>query len=329
MTWLFSVLLAADVSGAAIVEAAREPLRYETLSEPADTSRANGEDALAQYRRAPRKDEGLLLAVRALLNTGEMDDAWDLVEDHPAPSTTHAFFKAKLEAINANLAISGSLGKLKWAKRLRSHCANQVSNVPDDEDALECLAKFHARAPSIAGGDKAVSQTSLAALERLNAPRAKLVAAELVFREDPDAARALVDDAMGFGDVYDPGLLQAAMVYGYFKDWDEAQAVLARIPEGSELSGMRHYQMGKLAAEHGEKLSEGEQALLTFLTSQTRHLGVDFRGPAHWRLGQIFVHKERYGLANQAFKAALRYNPKLKQAKKDLKKLRALRDKQG
>ena len=134
---------------------------------------------------------------------------------------------------------------------------------------------------------------------------------------------------MGHERVYAQGLLDAAMVYGYFGDWSAALATLGRIEDASPLAGMRNYQIGKLSAELGEKLSEGEQALLTFLAGQTRHRGVAFRGPAHWRLGQIFVHQQRYDLARQAFETALDYNPRLKPAKDDLKQLEDLMERQG
>ncbi|MEM7570059.1 MAG: hypothetical protein AAF337_09705 [Pseudomonadota bacterium] len=302
-------------------QTAVQALAYESLVEPSDTSAATLKDMASNYE-ASKTGDTLKAYVAALLRAGEAGDAWDVVMAYPSSGPSPLFFKAKLETINANLAASGSLGKLKWARRLRAHCAAHVAAVPASEDALECLAKFHNRAPSMAGGDKAAGAQALASLRAANPARADMVEAEIVFGDNPEQARALVDAAMAHEDVYDPGLLQAAMVYGYFKDWDAAQTVLGRIPEGSSLSGMRHYQMGKLAAEHGEKLEMGERALLHFLSGQTRHLGVDFRGPAHWRLGQIFVHQERYELAEKAFKAALRYNRNLKPAKKDLKALK-------
>lgn len=300
------------------------PLVYETLEEPPPDTAAAAR-ALAEYTASPSADT-LHELTRALIQNGDADTAWTTIETFGGDTKAKAYFAARLATINANLAASGGLGKLKWAKRLNAHCGERTDIDPEDEEALECLAKYHNRAPSMAGGDKDLAVSSLLALRGLNPGRADMVEAELVFKDDPQRARTLVDQAVAYEDLYDPGLLQAAMVYGYFKDWDAAEAALNRVPAGSEVSGMRHYQLGKLAAEHGEKLAIGEQALLVFLQGDTRQLGVDFRGPAHWRLGQIFVHTKRYEMARKAFETALEYNPRLKPAKKDLKALKALEE---
>ncbi|MGD1954863.1 MAG: tetratricopeptide repeat protein [Sphingomonadales bacterium] len=323
LSFLFSVVCCASVFAA-------EPaaiLSYETLVEPAPVARTTKAEAIAAYEAEPN-DETLARSITGLIRIGEAKAAWALLEDHPVSSSA-AYFKAKLDAVNANLASAGSLGKLKWAKRLRVHCSGRLDAVPEDEDALECVAKFHYRAPSVAGGDAALGIQALERLKTLNMPRAALAEAELIFKEDPERAHALVDEAVKQSDIHDQGLLQAAMVFGYFKEWDRTEETLSRISDSSPMSGMRHYQMGKLSAEHGEKLKAGEQALLRFLSGETQHFGVDFRGPAHWRIGQIFQHQQRFELARQAYETALDYNPRLKSAKADLKALDKIIKNQG
>lgn len=298
------------------LSAARASDSYETLEEP--VASIVDVDAERSAYETVRSDAALEAYAKQLIRNRKSQTAWDIIEAH-GDTGTKPYFEAKLAAVNARMAEVGKLAKLAWAHRLNETCSTRAVQAPDDETALECLAKFHNRAPIVAGGDKDVGAKALADLIRTNPARGYLVKAEIVFPKDPDAARALVDKALSYDDVYDEGLMQAAMVYGYFKDWDAVQTTLARVPPDAPNAQMRHYQVGKLSAQFGERLDWGEEALITFLQGDTLYYGVDFRGPAHWRLGQIFQHGERYVLAKSAFERALSHNSTLSGAKRDLK----------
>jgi len=290
---------------------------YTALAEPqfAPEAAVNPAD---QYRQDPTQAH-LYKAIQYLVRTRHADTAWTLVKQHDPPHGQY-YFKARLAAVNANMARASKLAKLGWARRLKETCTTRFKVAPEDETALECLAKFHHRAPKIAGGDKAMGRQALETLTRINPPRGLLVEAEMVFPKDGPAARALVDKALAYDHVYDEGLMQAAMVYGFFEDWEAAAKALKRVDPASPVASMRHYQLGKLSAELGQQLPQGEAALMQFLTEEdTVYYGVDFRGAAHWRIGQIFRWRERYDLAKLAFERALKYAPKLDAAKKDLK----------
>lgn len=289
---------------------------YLELQEP-KPDREAGNGLLDAYRQAP-SDEALKEVVLHLIRRRQSEQAWDLIEGHGA-QPTQAYFDAKLATINARMSQVSKLKKLGWARQLKSTCTARAEKAPKDASALECLAKFHSRAPGIAGGDDEAGAEALARLIALNPARGYLVEAEITFPDDADKALTLVNKALSYDAVYDEGLMQAAMVYGYFKDWDAAAAALARVDPSSPVAAMTHYQLGKLSAQLGERLAQGEAALLRFLQGDTLYYGVDFRGPAHWRLGQIFRHGERYDLAKLAFERALTYTPRLSAAKKDLK----------
>lgn len=294
---------------------------YEDLADP-EPDRQRAAAAIEQYRENGT-DDALVAAVQAYIRTGRADAAWDIIEAH-GPRPTKPYFKARLAAVNTQLAQAGTLSKLGWARTLKSTCMQRLEFNSADEAALECLAKFHDRAPGIAGGDKADGQAALEKLITANPARGYLVKAEIVFPDDPDQARGLVDKALSYERVYDEGLIQAAMVYGYFKDWAAVDLALGRVDKTSPIAGMQYYQFGKLSAEIGERLEDGEAALITFLQGDTLYYGVDFRGPAHWRLGQIFRWKEENGRAKGAFERALEHMPRLSPAKKDLKAIETL-----
>lgn len=312
---LFLVLSAAFSMGA-VAPATFASQAYIDLQEP-KPDQQTGPALLQTYQQSP-SDDALKQAVSQLIRRRQSEQAWDLIDAH-GPQPTQPYFDAKLATINARMSEVSKLQKLGWARRLKNACTTRARQAPQDASALECLAKFHSRAPGIAGGDEAAGAKALAQLIALAPPRGYLVEAEITFPDDADKALSLVDKALSYDAVYDEGLMQAAMVYGYFKDWDSAAAALARVDPASPVAAMRHYQLGKLSAELGERLAQGEAALMTFLQGDTIYYGVDFRGPAHWRLGQIFRHDERFELAKLAFERALTYTPRLSAAKKDLK----------
>lgn len=298
---------------------AGQPVPYETLIDPAADTQSTA--AIFEAYKSSGSDAALAAVVQAYIQSGKAKAAWDIIENH-GDQPTKAFFEAKLAAVNAQLAQAGTFGKLSWARTLKKTCTQRNEREAADETALECLAKFHNRAPSIAGGDEEAGRAALAALTTQNPARGYLVQAEIVFPDDPEAARGLVDKALAYDTVYDEGLIQAAMVYGYFKDWDGVTTALGRVDETSDIAGMQYYQLGKLSAEMGERLQDGEAALIRFLQGDTIYQGVDFRGPAHWRLGQIFALQERNQLAKTAFERALGHMPRLSAAKKDLKAIK-------
>ncbi|MEM6681614.1 MAG: hypothetical protein AAF607_05175 [Pseudomonadota bacterium] len=297
---------------------------YLALEEPV-VNRDQAADARQLYAHDP-SGKNLHVAVQALVRSQRAKDAWALVDAHQ-PVLGKAYFEARLAAINARLADASMLGKLKWARRLDTTCRDRLTQAPEDETALECLAKFHAQAPGIAGGNDTRGKAALKALMQLNLPRGLMVEAEITFPNDAQKALMLVDQALAYDTVYDEGLMQAAMIYGSVGDVGAAENALDRVDVASPVAVMRHYQLGKISAQTGARLETGEAALMTFLKGDTLYYGVDFRGPAHWRLGQIFAHGERYALAKIAFERALEHAPKLSAAQKDLKAIREkLRD---
>lgn len=319
MRRLLFLILSAALSVAAAAPAVFASQAYLELEEPKPSLKA-GDVLLDAYRETP-SDAALKEAVGHLIRRRQSEQAWDLLEAH-GQQPTQAYFDAKLATINARMSQVSKLKKLGWARQLKNTCTARAEKAPKDASALECLAKFHNRAPGIAGGDDAAGAEALAQLIALNPARGYLVEAEITFPDDADKALSLVNKALSYDAVYDEGLMQAAMVYGYFKDWDGAAAALARVDPASPVAAMTQYQLGKLSAELGERLAQGEAALMTFLQGDTIYYGVDFRGPAHWRLGQIFRHDARYELAKLAFERALTYTPRLSAAKKDLKDVR-------
>ena len=80
------------------------------------------------------------------------------------------------------------------------------------------------------------------------------------------------------------------------------------------------YQIGKAAAESGENLDRGEEAVSIFLDSLDVDATVN-RSWAHYRLGQIQANRGNTAAARAEFDKALLLNKDHKEAKKALKKL--------
>lgn len=113
----------------------------------------------------------------------------------------------------------------------------------------------------------------------------------------------------------DPQIRTALMVaYQETKHWSEAYAGIKRWIAGDPKSNSPHYQLGRLAAVSGQYLAEGEAALRKYLAMPR---GKDDPEPKHarYRLGQVLAHAGRKDEARAELQAALKLDPKFKDAK--------------
>jgi TolA-binding protein len=78
--------------------------------------------------------------------------------------------------------------------------------------------------------------------------------------------------------------------------------------------------MGRLAAESGQYLPEGEAALRTYLKMPRQAQDPQPKN-AYFRLGQILAHAGKKADAKATFQTALKLDPKMKEAKDALAKL--------
>src|SRR5687767_11459055 len=138
--------------------------------------------------------------------------------------------------------------------------------------------------------DKAAEQ--VAEIRKRNAYRGGFLAAQLASRRKDWTAvtREYEQLVAQFPDSVSPhaGL---ANFHGSSKRWEEAFRAIDRWIAAQPSSMVPQYAMGRWAAESGQYLERGEQALKRYLASHTPKPGEPPLANAHWRLGTI--HEKR------------------------------------
>jgi tetratricopeptide (TPR) repeat protein len=187
------------------------------------------------------------------------------------------------KAQKAGLGFSG----LGAARKCRAAYEKAVELDPASLEARQSLLGFYQQAPGIVGGgmDKAHAQAD--EMIKLDAVRGKIAKAGLYTRE---------------------------------KKFDEAFALFEQTLAVQPDDYAALYQFGRLAADSGQRLDRGLEALKKCL-AMTPPAGAPGHAPTHWRIGNIWEKKGDKTAAKSAYEAALAVDPKFQPAAEALKKL--------
>ena len=105
------------------------------------------------------------------------------------------------------------------------------------------------------------------------------------------------------------------------KRWPELDALLSEAEKRVPDDYLPHYVAGNALLRDNEDLPRAERYLRKYLT-QEREAGQPTHGAAQWRLGLVLEKQGRKADAIAALEAAIRLDPSLEQAKKDLKRIK-------
>ncbi len=108
--------------------------------------------------------------------------------------------------------------------------------------------------------------------------------------------------------------LSLILLYQQAKRWKDAYTLAKQWSVDEPRKAKPWYQIGRLAAESGQYLAEGEAALRTYL-KLGRETGDPEPKHARYRLGQILAKAGRKDEARAELQAALKIDPKLAEAK--------------
>ncbi len=218
-------------------------------------------------------------------------------------------------ALGNRIGQVGMIGKMSMAPDLRDAFERAVKLDPALTDARQSLIEFYLQAPGAIGGgiDKAKAQSAAIgkydraaglrsqvriALHEKNWTQAiKFAEAALALKPDDTAMRQ-----------------QLIVLYQEAKRWPEAYAAVKKWIAEAPKSNNAQYQLGRLAAESGQYLAEGEAALRAYL-GMPREAQDPAPKNAHYRLGQVLAKAGRKDEARLAFQTALKLDPKMKEAK--------------
>lgn len=281
-------------------------------------SKAPGALAAAEAltKAAPNDADAWVVLVRARLQIKQAEKAIAAGEKATAlgPRNAQAFYWLG-NAYGNRLGEVGMLSKMSIAPKLRDAFEQAVKLDPALVDARTSLIEFYLQAPGMMGGGIEKARAQATAIAKYDQARGLTAQARIALHEKKPAealkyyerAYALKPDSM-------QTRLSLIMGYQQVKRWKDAYAMAKQWTVDEPKKAAAWYQIGRIAAESGQYLPEGEAALRAFLT-MARESGDAEPKNAHYRLGQIFAKAGRKDEARASLQAALKIDPNLKEAK--------------
>ncbi|MCC7054176.1 MAG: tetratricopeptide repeat protein [Gemmatimonadaceae bacterium] len=218
--------------------------------------------------------------------------------------------------------IGDAATKARLAPQVRDAYSTAIALDGTNIDAREGLMQYLIEVPATLGGSLTLAGQQAEAITRLNAFRglgASLAVAS-AGHDNVAVERLLTQATVQFPD----SLLGWANLSAVQADGQRAAAAFATITRWQARGTHRMFalfSLGRTAAVTGAQLALGEQALQQYLRGT--------RGPsdppvanAHYRLGQIYERQKRNAEARAEYQAALRSNPKMRDAQVSLDRVR-------
>lgn len=209
----------------------------------------------------------------------------------------------------------GMLSKMSMATKLRDAFERAIELEPSLIPARTSLIDFYLMAPSAIGGGVDKARAQAAAISKYDRAQGFVSQARIAMYEKK-SAEALKAYEQAYALKPGDQQIRLALILGYqeAKRWSDALAAIKRWIAEEPKSNNAQYQLGRLAAVSGQYLAEGETSLRKYL-AMPRDKDDPEPKNAHYRLGQVLAHAGRKDEARAAFQAALKLDPKMREAK--------------
>ncbi len=306
--------------------------------------------------RADAEAGSVLSRVRG--EQGRYDEAIQLAEAAAAAAPRNADVQYSLsEAYGRKAGAVGVFKAAGLAGKMRKAADAALAIDPRHLDALEIVVRFHMLAPGFMGGDRKQAAEFVERLTQVDAGRGWLQKGQNALRVKdttlaaqcyahaaevtPPSGEALVRYSSWLAPRWrDPArseqfALQAAALepwragawqvlaslYAHEERWTDLDDVLRR-SEAAEPSHLAAwYQAGRQLVVSRKDPARAERCLRHYLTREPE-IGSPSWAAAHWRLGQALEQQGRRTEAIAELESAVKLDPKLDDARKDLKRLR-------
>ncbi|MBX3712607.1 MAG: tetratricopeptide repeat protein [Lysobacter sp.] len=307
------------VSAAPAANAAT-PADVQALIESRSPTALQAAETLA--KAMPADVDAWIVLARARLQAGKAEAAIAAAEKATGlgPKNAQAFYWLG-NAYGSRIGQVGMLSKMTMAPKLRDAFEQAVALDPALVDARSSLVLFYLQAPAAIGGgiDKARAQAT--AIAKYDRARGYLAQAQIASHEKkPEQMIGALESAVAAKPADEGMRVQLALGYQQEKRWADAHAAIRKWSSEHPASARPKYQLGRMAALSGQYLEEGEAALRAYLT-MPRGKDDPSHAHVHYRLGQIQAKAGRKDDARASLQAALKLDPKLKEAKTALAEL--------
>lgn len=314
---------------------------------------------MPQAQANPNDAESAYLLSRVKHAFGDLDAALKAAEKSVELNGNSAEYHANLADIVGDMAGTAGMFKgLSLAHRFKREAEAAIAIDPKNIDAREGLVDFYLDAPGIAGGDKQKAREIAEEIVKLDATRGYLMRARVAQSEKnlakqeealleavkanpkhysahvrlaefylsdkvnkPDLAEKEAREAVKA----DPGrasayatLAQICASQGRLADLD---ALLAQAEKNVPDDFGADYRAGRTFLLAGKELARAESCFRKYL-GQEPEANEPSAGAGHWRLGLVLEKEGRKSEAIAELQTAVQLDPKLEDAKKDLKRLK-------
>lgn len=315
--------------------------------------------AEARVAANPKDGGALYFLSCARLAFGDVDGALASAEQAVALDPGISKFHLQLALAYGQKANRSSfLSAMKFGSRYKAEVQKAIDLDSKSVEGRWELMEFHLHAPSIAGGDRQKARILAEEISRLNAARGFLALAEIAeankqldevesnlrkaVEADPRNYRAQMGAAWfyaseehknyGLAEKYarqalalDPSRSSAysvlTRVFVRGERWRELDSIVNQAEKLAQDDLNPEFQAGLELLQTVKDPARAERYFRRYLSQEP-----EGRAPAlsraHWRLGQVLDKLGRRQEAISEMETALRLEPSLDQAKKDLKQLR-------
>jgi tetratricopeptide (TPR) repeat protein len=271
------------------------------------------EDASALYRQA-----------QELMRRQEFAAAVPLLEKCVAADQANSKFHQWLgRALGLQAAQNGITSSLLSIRKVKAELEKAIELDALNLEARQDLAILYRALPGLLGGSNPKATEQVAFIRRHDPAFASQLDGDFLAGEKKyDAALAAYNESAR---LHPRSMIQVriSLVHQQRKEWDKAFAALDQALAMDANFPFALYQVGRTAALSGQQLDRGEKCLRTYLAMPLREeLENPSLASAHFRLGNILEKKGDSVGARAEYETALKIDPKQKEAKAALAKLK-------
>ncbi|HTK32305.1 MAG TPA: tetratricopeptide repeat protein [Candidatus Saccharimonadaceae bacterium] len=309
----------------------------------------------ARLRSAPDDLEALCVLSRLRARQQRYDEATRLAEHAVATSPKSADAHYALAEVSGTQAQhAGVFKQMSLGRRFKKEDDAALALDPHHVDAMEAMIEFYTSAPGMLGGDRQKAaalteelvkvnptegwlqkaqnafaakdsisgETCLRKAAELGGGDAKLALANRLAQpwRKPDEAERLARD-VATAEPWRTGAWSVlAMRDAMAKRWPELDATLAESEKAVPGNLGPHYQAARVLITSGGEPARAEALLRRYLSVEPE-IGQPSWAAAHWRLGLALEQEGKKADARAEVETALKLDPSLDAAKKDLERL--------
>lgn len=216
-------------------------------------------------------------------------------------------------ARDANVIKQGML-----APKMKSAWEKAIALDNKNLDARLSLISFYTEAPGFMGGSMDKAKEMARQITAINPVQGHRSMGNLYMKEkNPAAAEKEYKEMVRL----DPNTMpMLGNFYVNEKQHDKAFALFDEQLKKNPQDMLSTYQLGKTSAVSGQRLDDGEQAMLKYLAYTPKQNEPSLAG-ANMRLAQIYEKKGRKADAKQRYESAIKLDGNLKEAKDGLERV--------